>query len=302
MNKRPVIIDCDPGVDDALAIILAAKKESLDIKAITTVSGNVELKYTTKNARILSKILNLDVIIGKGAERPMIEDIVTSKNTHGKDGLGGIGNKFKEENLPNISNLPAVEVMAKIIKESKEKVSIIATGPLTNVAIFLLAYPELKPKIEVISIMGGSITLGNKTAKGEFNFVLDPLSAYIVMNSNVKKIMSGLNVTLKAFVTDEDLKEISKINNNISKLAYDILNVYKGRDKALHDPVAVIAITNPELLKYKAMNINVETSGEELKGVSFADERNYIENENNCLVVTDINREKFIDEIIKSLK
>lgn len=300
MNKRPVIIDCDPGVDDALALILANSKKELDIKAITTVAGNVELKYTTKNARLITGLLEMDTIVAKGGERPLVVPQQTASKTHGEDGFGGIGDEFREDELGKLSDLPAVEVMAKVLKDSEEKVTIIAVGPLTNIATLFLIYPELKEKIEVISIMGGSTTVGNRTAKAEFNFLVDPHAANIVMNSGVDIILAGLNATLQAYVTEEDINRLSKIPGRVANVALKILKAYKAEDPALHDPVSVLAITNPEIMEFEDMYVNVETGGIYSSGMSFTDERPTRKPENNCKVITKVNREKFINELMNS--
>lgn len=298
MKKIPVIIDCDPGVDDALALMLANSKKELDIKAITTVSGNVGLEHTTQNARLIAGLLDMDCKIARGAERPLIVPKVTASDVHGEDGFGGIAGLFDEKDLAPLYEKNAVETIADILKESKEKVTIIAVGPLTNIASVFLIYPELKEKVEVLSIMGGSTTVGNRTAKAEFNFLVDPHAAHIVMNSGLPIILAGLNVTLKAYVTDEDVERFRAINTRISNVATEILIAYKSEDPALHDPVSILAITNPEIMTMEDMYINVEIGGRFSAGMSFTDERPHRKPPNNCKVIREIDREKFIDQLI----
>lgn len=299
-KKIPVIIDCDPGVDDALALMLANSKHELDIKAITTVAGNVGIEYTTKNARLVAGLLEMDTIIAKGAERALIAPKLEASKTHGEDGFGGIGDLFTEKDLAPLSDKNAVETIAEILRNSEEKITIIAVGPLTNIATTFLIYPELKEKVKVLSIMGGSTTKGNVTAKAEFNFRVDPHAAHIVMNLGVPIIFAGLNVTLQAYVTNKDVEQMRKIDTRISKVATEILVAYKSKDPALHDPVSVLAITNPEIMKMEDMYVNVEPSGLFSQGMSFTDERQHRKPPNNCKVITSIDREKFVEELLSS--
>lgn len=297
-KKIPVIIDCDPGVDDALALILANAKEQLDIKAITTVAGNVGIEHTTKNAQLVAGLLGMDVKIARGAERALIVPTLTASKTHGEDGFGGIAGLFKEDELAPLYEKNAVETIAEILRESEEKVTIIAVGPLTNIATTFLIYPELKEKVEVLSIMGGSTTVGNRTAKAEFNFLVDPHAAHLVMNLGLPIILAGLNVTLDAYVTDEDVKKFEAIGTRVSDIATQIMKAYKSADPALHDPVSILAITNPEIMKMKDMYVNVEPSGFFSAGMSFTDERPHRKPPNNCKVITDIDRERFIEHLL----
>lgn len=301
MRKIPVIIDCDPGVDDALALMLANSKKELDILAITSVNGNVGIEATTKNARLVAGLLDMDAVIARGADKALIAPPVEMLNTHGSDGFGGVAELFDEKDMKELSEKNAVETMSEILRNSEEKVTIIAIGPLTNIAILFLAYPELKSKIEVLSIMGGSTSQGNRTAKAEFNFYVDPHAANIVLNSGVDIILAGLNVTLQAYITDEDAIRIKEKKSPISDVAYKILETYKANDPAMHDPVSVLAITNPEIMEMEDMYVNVEYGGKFVEGMSYTDERVNRKPENNCRVITKIDREKFVDLLVEGI-
>lgn len=299
MKKIPVIIDCDPGVDDALALMMAFAKKELDIKAITSVSGNVGIEYTTHNARLVAGILGMDVPVAMGAAKPIIAPKRFADKTHGSDGFGGASSLFDENHLAPLSDKNAVELIADVLRNSEEKVTIIAIGPLTNIAVFLMAHPELKDKIEMLSIMGGSTTVGNTAPKVEFNFLVDPHAAHVVLNSGLKIVLAGLNVTLQAYVTDEDIERLDGRGTEVAKVAAKILAAYKANDPALHDPVSVLALTNPEIMKFEDMYMNVETSGIYSSGMSFTDEREERKPPNNITVITEIDRERFVDEMIK---
>ena len=216
LKKKPVIIDGDPGHDDAIALVLAAAyKDELDIKAITAVGGNQTLAKTTLNYRRIMALLGLnDIEIAAGIDRPLVADLVIAPNYHGESGLDG---PVLPEPVVSLSDMTAVELMAKVLKESTEKVVIIATGPQTNVAALLLAHPELKEKIEFVSIMGGGLVHGNWSAAAEFNIFVDPEAADVVFSSGVPVMMCGLDVTEKAMVYPEEWEKIRALDNPVAK-------------------------------------------------------------------------------------
>ena len=204
-KKRPVILDGDPGHDDAIAWVLASTIDDFDIKAITTVAGNQTLEKVTYNARRIAALMHLDIEVAKGRNRPLCADLIIAPNFHGETGLDGP--KLPEPHLP-LSDLSAIEMMAKVLQESEEKVTIISTGAQTNVAALLLAHPELKEKIEMISTMGGGLRNGNWTSGAEFNILVDPEAAYTVYHSGVPLQMCGLDVTEQALVYPEEFERI----------------------------------------------------------------------------------------------
>lgn len=297
MKKIPLIIDCDPGVDDALAIILAASKECFEIKAITSVAGNIQLEYTTRNLQLLKGLLKLSCDISKGAAKPLVKkQVVADKSIHGSDGFGGYAHLLNQNKLTNLSEISAIDLIAKKLRESKEKVVIAAIGPLTNIALFIKKYPNFLSKIAKFSIMGGGIDHGNITPEAEFNFFVDPEAADIVFNSGVPITLSTLDVTLNAFITQNDLDLFAKVDNTISDIALKILKVYACKDAALHDPVAILAISNPELFQTKNVNVQINISDTELRGKTIL-----TENESNCCFIESIDRIAFIKEINKAL-
>lgn len=301
MRRYPLIIDCDPGVDDVLAILVAHSKPEFDIKAICSVSGNVEIDLTTHNAQLIVGLLGLDCIVAKGAEKPLIKDGLPATATHGSDGFGGYASIFGDDRLSKLSDFSAIEVERKILMESKEPVYIAATGPLTNIALLLSAYPEVKSKIAAISIMGGGINIGNVTPCSEFNYFIDPEAAYIVFNSGVKLMMCGLNVTLKATLTDIELNEMSGFHNIISDTGVKILSSYIANDAAIHDPCAILAITDPHMFEYKDQYIQIDTKDGITRGMSYVDEIHNSDKKPNCRVFYDIDKEFFRKTIVKSV-
>lgn len=301
MKKYPLIIDCDPGVDDVLAILAAHSKTEFDIKAICSVSGNVGIDLTTHNARLMAGLLGLDCIVAKGAEKPIIKNVLPATAVHGLDGFGGCASRFNDDKLSKLSDLSAVEVERKILMESSEPVYIAATGPLTNIALLLSAHPEVKTKIAAISIMGGGINIGNATPFSEFNYFTDPEAAYIVFNSGVKLMMCGLNVTLKATLTDIELNEMKKFHNTMSDTIVKIVSAYAANDAAIHDPCAILAITNQDMFKYKDQYVQIDTRAGITQGMSYVDEVHNLDKKPNCRVFYDIDKEFFRKVIVKSV-
>lgn len=301
MRKYPLIIDCDPGVDDVFAILVAHSKPEFDIKAICSVSGNVGIDLTTHNAQLIAGLLGLNCIVARGAEKPLIKAVLTATATHGSDGFGGYANMLGDDKLSKLSDLSAIEVERKILMESNEPVYIAATGPLTNIALLLSAYPEVKSKIAAISIMGGGINIGNVTPCSEFNYFTDPEAAYIVFNSGVKLMMCGLNVTLQATLTDNELNEMKKFHNAIADTGVKVLSAYAANDAAIHDPCAILAITDPDMFEYKDQYVQIDTRAGITQGMSYVDKTHNTDKKPNCRVFYDINREFFKKAIVRSV-
>lgn len=301
MKTYPIIIDCDPGVDDIFAILVANSKPEIDIKAICSVSGNVGIDLTTHNARLIAGLLGLNCVVAKGASKPLIKDAFTAGMTHGSDGFGGCAGMFGDDRLSKLSDMGAVEVEKKILMESVEPVYIVATAPLTNIALLLSVYPEVKSKIAAISMMGGGINIGNITPFSEFNYFTDPEAAYIVMNSGVKLIMCGLNVTLQATLTDEELNEMRGLNNTISDVGVKILSTYIANDAAIHDPCAVLAVTDQDKFQYKDQFVQIDIRPGITQGMSYVDERQNTNQKSNCRVFYNIDKKFFRRSIVKSV-
>lgn len=302
MKKIPLIIDCDPGVDDALAIMLAQSKSCFDLKAITSVAGNVTVNYTTHNLQLLKTLLNIQCPIAQGEKQPLVKQQVTASKTHGSDGFGGYAHLLADIKLAPLSELTAVQLIAKTLMESAEKVVIVAIGPLTNIAILVKAYPHLLNKIECFSIMGGGLRYGNVTATAEFNFYVDPEAAQIVFNSGVPIILAPLDVTLQTAFGATDIERMSIIDNEVAQIATKILSAYAANDAALHDPVSVLAISNPELFTSETMYLQIETNEGATRAMSYADNREKNKKVHNCTVLTSVNKVKFADEIAASLQ
>ncbi|MGL4672984.1 nucleoside hydrolase [Cetobacterium sp.] len=307
MKKLPIIIDCDPGCDDTIALLLAFANTSLDIKGVTVSAGNVHINNTTENARKLVGAFRPEIKVAKGCEKPMFKTIVTAPEVHGETGLGSV---VIPESGKKLEELNAVEFLAKTLKESDEKITIVITGPMTNIAVFLIAYPELKEKIEKFVIMGGSAIGGNVTPAAEFNIYVDAEAADIVFKSGVDIVLCPLDVTMKAFVTEKELAEIKAIGGFASEVAHGAIKnaldfykeFYRVSEVPMHDPCTIAYLLEPEMFKGVDVFLGTELRGEFTYGETIIDYRNKLGKEKNALVLNEINREAFIELIKKSVE
>lgn len=309
-DKSPVILDGDPGHDDAIAWLIARASmmtdKALDIKAVTAVGGNVSLDKTAYNAmRVLTLLGMTEVPLAKGAEHPLMRELMSAPSVHGESGLDG---PVLPEPELSLSSLTAVELMAKVLRESDEGVTIVSTGPLTNTAALLLAHPELKEKIRRISLMGGGVSHGNWTPAAEFNILVDPEAADIVFKSGVPIIMSGLDVTEKALVLKDDVERIRSIGSKVGDIVWRWLEFFYQYHKKIgyegapmHDPCAVMVLLHPEIFTMKDYHVEIETAGKYCQGATVADVRNIKKQEPNASVVLGLDREKFVDYLVEAV-
>ncbi|MGS0724227.1 nucleoside hydrolase, partial [Shewanella sp. 30m-9] len=220
--KRPVILDCDPGHDDAISLILALSSAKLDVLAVTTSAGNQTPDKTLKNAlRVLTLLGRHDIPVASGAPKPLARELIIADNVHGESGLDG-------PKLPDPAFAPveqtAIELMGDKVRNSKQPVTLVPTGPLTNIALFLAAHPELHSNIDSIVLMGGAAGVGNWTPAAEFNIFVDPEAADMVFKSGLPIVMCGLDVTHEAQIMDEDIERIRAINNPIAQCVAELLD------------------------------------------------------------------------------
>lgn len=307
-KKEKIIIDTDPGIDDALAILYALSKEHFDVLSVHTVSGNVGIEHTTRNARgILGMVEANEIPVYQGAAQPLVSDIELASNIHGKNGLHGY--EFKDEDLAPLAEKNSLEAYVDILTAAAEPVTIVAIGPLTNIAILLAGYPHLKEKIKGIAIMGGSIGAGNATPAAEFNFFADPHAARIVFDSGVPLLMAGLNVTESTYVFEEDLEAIASDNPELGSFLNDITSGYIdfaestgiGRRMTPHDVMPFMYMIKPELFETEDLDIVIYYDSAQNAGQSLADTRPRNTNEPNCRVIMTADNEDYRKELISSL-
>ncbi|MFP3042803.1 nucleoside hydrolase [Treponema primitia] len=299
MKKIPVIMDCDPGHDDALALILAFASDKLDVKAVTVTGGNQTLAKTLRNAKRILSYIGKRPPLGAGADKPMFRELETAPEVHGESGLDGPSlpeTDYREEPIP------AVDLLRKTILESPEPITLIPTGPLTNIGILLTAYPEVKQNIARISLMGGSILAGgNWTSAAEFNILVDPEAADIVYTSGIPITMCGLDVTHRAMILANETETLRKLGGKIPVLAAELIDYFSKYDTSLgfsgaplHDPCAVAWLIKPELFTTRDFYVEIETKGKHTTGMTMADLRFWTKAKPNVTVCLDLDREGFI--------
>jgi inosine-uridine nucleoside N-ribohydrolase len=273
-SPHRIIIDTDPGVDDALAILLALRSPELKVEAITPVAGNVPLDFTLPNALRLVEIAGrTDVPVAAGASHPLVRRLVTAGFVHGNNGLGGV--EFPDPKTKPVRE-SAAEIIRRIVRENPGQISIVAVGPLTNIGTVLREDPALAPMIRSIVIMGGSISRGNMTPAAEFNVWVDPEAARIVFDAGVPLTMVGLDVTRKVLFTPDHLKILEGGKNPSAQAAARIMratieNLAKGPHpmlEAMHDPLTIAHLIDPGILTLEDYYVEVETAGEFTAGAT----------------------------------
>ena len=340
MRKIPVIIDCDPGHDDMMAIVLAYGSKKLDIKAITTVAGNNTIQNTTRNAlNIVNYIGANEIPVAMGYQNPMVrshaeqieklaknrramkpqtvteavpEKKITGASVHGKSGMDGF--EFPNDNPKTIEPMHSVEMMAKILRESDEKITIIPTGPLTNVGFLIRLYPELLSKIERISLMGGTSEFVLTRQFMEFNTFMDPEATKIVFESGVPITMFGYDVTYRVLYDQKTIDRLYALGNNTGKMVADLLTYFRDNhnrsltrlnlgDRApIHDACAVAGVIDPSVVTdVRKMHVDIETGGTYFDGATICDHTGALEAlPKNVDVVYDMDTDKFLDMLVEA--
>jgi len=306
LGSQPVILDVDPGHDDAVAIMMACGSPGLDLLAVTTVAGNATLPKTTRNAlRVLSLIGRTDVPVAAGASGPLARELRTAEDIHGESGMDG-------PEIPEATFEPdgrgAVELIADALGEAAEPVALIPLGPLTNIAALLRRHPDLKGKISRVSLMGGSMGLGNTTPAAEFNIYVDPEAAREVFASGLPITMSGLDVTHRAGVGRAERDRLRGLGG-IGELVAGFLDFFAGAYERsfgfdappLHDPVAVAAILEPGVLRTRPMNVEIECQSDLTRGETVCDLHGVTGRRANADVGVELDREAFFDLLHDSL-
>jgi inosine-uridine nucleoside N-ribohydrolase len=273
-----IILDCDPGHDDAIALLLALASPEVRVLGVTTVSGNQTLDKTTANAiRVLDHVDRKDIPVAAGAARPLVRERHVAAEVHGETGLDG-------PDLPPPSRQPgqthAIDWIAETLRQNTEPITLVATGPLTNVALFVARYPELTTKLERVVLMGGAIGEGNVTPAAEFNIWADPEAAHRVFTSGLDVTMVGLDVTHQALMTPAHADQLAKASK-AGKLVSDLFNFFSrfhareyGWDGApVHDAVALAHVIDPTLLDTVHCGVVVDTGPELSRGRTHVDVR-----------------------------
>jgi inosine-uridine nucleoside N-ribohydrolase len=300
-----VILDCDPGHDDAIAILLALASPEVNLLGVTTVCGNQTLEKTTANAiRVLDHVGRPDIPVAAGASRPLVRERHVAADVHGETGLDG-------PDLPPPSRDPdarhAIDWIAATVDASRQPVTLVPTGPLTNVALFLARYPGLAPKLERIVLMGGAIGEGNTTPAAEFNIWADPEAAHRVFTSGLDVTMVGLDVTHTALMRPAHVERLARAGD-AGKLVAELYAFYSkfhasryGWDGApVHDAVALAYVIDPTLLTTKYRGVIVDTALELSRGRTHVDMRGD-RWERNAHVAVDIDADRFLELLVQRI-
>ncbi|HJP15440.1 MAG TPA: nucleoside hydrolase [Acidimicrobiales bacterium] len=304
-DKPRIILDCDPGIDDAFAIVTASRWA--EIIAVTTVSGNVSLDKTTANALRLRSLIGSDFPVHAGAHKPLEVAPLSAGHVHGDCGLGGIDLPYSSES-PDSNN--AIEFLVEETRK-EEGLHLVPIGPLTNIALALQADPDMAKRVSSITFMGGSAGgLGNVTAAAEFNIYADPEAAQVVLQSGSPVSMVGLNLTHQVQVGTKETEICHSIDTPVgSAMAYlldfyaDFYRSHLGTDTgSMHDPCAVLAITHPELFAFEEKYVAVEVNGQHTRGMTLVDERGVgSEFEPNCRVAYNVNAQEAVALIMQAV-
>jgi inosine-uridine nucleoside N-ribohydrolase len=270
MTPEPILLDCDPGHDDAIALLLALASPELELRGVTTVAGNQTLEKTTANAiRVLDFVGRNDVPVARGADRPLLRDPFVAAYVHGDTGLDG-------PDLPPPQREPIAQHAVDFLNEHVEGATLVPIGPLTNVALLLAQHPQAKPKR--IVLMGGAIGLGNVTPAAEFNIWADPEAAARVFASGIELTMIGLDVTHQALLMNEDAERLRASGRTGTMVAelYDFFhrfhaNIYGFGGSPIHDAVALAYVFRPDLVETKHCQVAVECGSELTRGRTVVD-------------------------------
>ena len=297
--KQPIIIDTDPGIDDAAAISFALNHPEFDLKMISTVNGNVGIEKTTANALKIKRFFNSDVPVHRGASQPLLSAIVDASEVHGESGMEGY--TFPEINESDLDSTHAVEAMRDVLVKSETPITLIPIGPLTNIALLLMTYPEVKTFIKEIVLMGGSASRGNVTPLAEFNIYCDPEAAQIVFNSGLPITMIGLDVARSSSLTHETINELKSINET-GKMLHQLFKHYRGDDFEkginVYDAYTLLYLLHPEHFVVREADVQIETDGKLTKGASVVDFKSQFPNTTVVMSVqANIFKQMFIDAL-----
>ena len=299
--QRKIIIDTDPGIDDAAALAIALNNPELKVEMLSTVAGNVNLEYTTENARKILDFFEKDTPLAKGNSLPLLREYEDASQFHGETGMNGYD--FPESSRQLLSKHAAVEMKNRILA-SEEKITLVTIGPLTNVALLLSMYPEVKKKIAEIVIMGGSTIGGNTNSSAEFNIKVDPHAAQMVIDSGLTITVFGLGVTTRALLTRTDIEKIKTLGR-AGKMLYSLFNHYRGGDidqtgLMMHDICTICYLLKPDIFKFQKTQLEVALDGP-AAGTTVADLAGRYTAEKNVRLAVEIDSEQFRDWMLAEI-
>ena len=307
MQKTKIILDCDPGHDDAVAIMLAAREPSLELLGVSVVAGNQTLENTQRNARNVLQWLGADIPVYAGCDRPMVRDKVIAADIHGSTGLDG---PVFPPLLKRLEPEHAVQFLIRTLLESEGDITVVTTGPMTNLAMAMRLEPKITEKIRRIVLMGGSFTNGNVTPAAEFNILADAEAASVCFRSGRPITMVGLDVTRKALCYPEIVERMGRIGNRASNLFVALMGHFCKTQKQifgweggpLHDPVTIAYLIDPEVLVTKPMNVQIDIRSTQSYGRTNCDYYGYQKLPPTAEVAVDIDVARFWDIVETGLR
>ena len=299
MSARKIVLDCDPGHDDAIAIMLACASPEIELLGVTTVAGNVTLEHTTRNAlRVLDLLGRADIPVAAGRDGPLIRKLSTAAVMHGESGLAG---PLEFEPSRSQSHLTALQLIEEVLRQAGEPITLVATGPLTNIADVVRQLPEVHHLIAEIVIMGGAVELGNWTPAAEFNIWVDPDAAKIVFEAGIPLTMIGLEVTHQAWLSDahaDHLRGTGRAGQYVAELLDHFVKFHQDRfgwpGAPIHDAVTIAHLIDPTLVTTLAMNVQIDTNSSLCMGRTVADRWSVTGLPTNVNVGLDIDRDRFV--------
>jgi len=309
MAARKIIIDTDPGQDDAVAILLALGSPELEVMGITCVAGNVPLSLTQRNARIVCELAGrTDIPVFAGASRPMVEPLVTAEHVHGKTGLNGP--ELWEPTMP-LRKEHAVDFIVKTLRTNRDgAVTLCVLGPLTNIALALIKAPDIAEHIHEIVLMGGgSFEGGNITPAAEFNIYVDPHAAKVVFQSGIPLVVMPLDLTHKTLTTRERVARFEAMNSKVGNFTAKMLGFFERFDMEkygsegapLHDPNVIAYLLKPEIYGGRTVNIEIETTSSLTRGMTVVDWWRVSGRPENALFARDVDDAAFFELLFERL-
>lgn len=308
MDKKKIIIDCDPGYDDAVALLLAAGSPSVEVLGITTVAGNQTLEKVTRNALRIATLAGLDVPVAAGAARPLLRDeVVVAANIHGESGLDGT--TLPQATLKPDPRHAAQLIVDTVMNEPPQSVTLVPIGPLTNIALAARLEPRIVERVKEVVLMGGGYHIGNVKPMAEFNIENDPEAAHIVFEEKWPIVMVGLDLTYQALATQTVKDKIAAIHTPASDFVTQVLTRFsenykksKGFDEPpVHDACAVAYVIDPGVIETRNAPVHVEYRGEYTSGMTVTDLRRKAPQDCHTAVAMKLDRERFWNLVIEAV-
>lgn len=306
---RKIILDCDPGHDDAIAMILAAGNPAIDLLGITTVGGNQTLSKVTHNTLSVARVARMsDVPVHAGCARPLVREVEVAEGIHGHSGLDGVE---LPEPISQIGSRHAVDYIIDTIMENEPgTVTLVPTGPLTNIALAVRKEPRIAERVQEVVLMGGGYHTGNWSATAEFNIIVDPEAAHIVFNEKWPLTMVGLDLTHQALATPEVEEKIKAIGSECSEFVLGLFAFFRKAYKEaqgfehppVHDPCTVAYLIDPSIVTTQKVPLDVELRGELTLGMTVADFRAPAPEGCTTQVAVDLDHERFWNLVIQAIE